>query len=79
MKDLEPEATMKIEDISEHLLRGRITDLSKKATPGGAEGPVDTGKRKYEIEPFSYPPGEIMHSYFPVDPGRARAGAARAL
>ena len=52
---------MRIEDVVEYLLRGRIVDLSKKVTPGAAEGPVNTGKRKYEIHPFTFPPGEIMH------------------
>jgi arylformamidase len=52
---------MKIEDILWYLSRARIIDLSKKAIPGRAEGPLDTGKRKYEIYPFSFPPGETMH------------------
>ncbi len=49
---------MKIEDIVSYLSHARIIDLSKKALPGKAEGPLDTGKRKYEIRPFSFPPGE---------------------
>ena len=53
---------MRIEDVAEYLSQARIIDLSKKATPGKAEGPLDTGKRKYEIEPFTFPPGEIMHN-----------------
>jgi len=53
---------MKINDIAAYLSNGRLVDLSKKVTPGKAEGPVDTGKRKYEIEPFFFPPGEIMHN-----------------
>jgi arylformamidase len=53
---------MKIEDIVRYLSHGRIIDLSKKAMPGRAEGPLDTGKRKYEIHPFSFPPGETMHN-----------------
>jgi kynurenine formamidase len=52
---------MNIEDVAEYVSRARVIDLSKKATPGKAEGPLDTGKRKYEIKPFAYPPGETMH------------------
>lgn len=52
---------MKIEDIAAGLSKARIIDLSKKVTPGKAEGPLDTGKRKYEIKKFTFPPGEIMH------------------
>ncbi len=51
-----------IEEVVEYLSRSRIIDLSKKVAPGKAEGPVDTGKRKYEIKPFPYPPGELMHN-----------------
>lgn len=53
---------MKIDDVVEFLSQARIIDLSKKVTPGKAEGPLDTGKRKYEIKPFPFPPGETMHS-----------------
>jgi len=53
---------MRIEDVVEYLLEAQIIDLSKKVTPGKAEGPLDTGKRKYEITPFTFPPGEIMHN-----------------
>ncbi len=53
---------MRIDDVVEYLSQARIIDLSKKVTPGKAEGPLDTGKRKYEIEPFPVPPGEIMHN-----------------
>jgi arylformamidase len=53
---------MKIEDVIKYLSGWRIIDLSKKAIPGRAEGPLDTGKRKYEIHPFSFPPGETMHN-----------------
>jgi kynurenine formamidase len=53
---------MRIEDVVEYLSQARITDLSKRAIPGKAEGPLDTGKRKYEIKPFHFPPGEIMHN-----------------
>jgi len=52
---------MNIEDVAEYLSRARIIDLSKKVSPGRADGPLDTGKRKYEIKPFAYPPGETMH------------------
>lgn len=57
----EREVIMRIEEVVEYLSRSRIIDLSKKVTPGKAEGPVDTGKRTYEIKPFPYPPGELMH------------------
>ncbi len=53
---------MRIDDVVEYLSQARIIDLSKKVTPGKAEGPLDTGKRKYEIKPFTYPPGETMHN-----------------
>jgi kynurenine formamidase len=52
---------MTIEDVARYLVEGRIVDLSKKVSPGKAEGPLDTGKRKYEIKIFTYPPGELMH------------------
>ena len=52
---------MRIEDVAVYLAKGRVIDLSKKVMPGKAEGPVDTGPRKYEIESFASPPGEIMH------------------
>jgi len=53
---------MRIDDVVEYLSQARVIDLSKKVIPGKAEGPLDTGKRKYEIEPFPVPPGEIMHN-----------------
>jgi len=53
---------MRIEDVAVYLSKGRVVDLSKKVTPGKAEGPLDTGKRKYEIKPFTFPPGELMHN-----------------
>jgi kynurenine formamidase len=53
---------VKIEDVAAYLSKARVIDLSKKVVPGKAEGPVDTGKRKYEIKPFSFPPGELMHN-----------------
>jgi len=53
---------MKIEDVAAYLSQGRIIDLTKKVEPGKATGPLDTGKRKYEIKIFSFPPGEIMHN-----------------
>jgi len=52
---------MKFEEICSSLAGGRIVDLSKKASPGQADGPAGAGKRKYEIREFRYPPGEIMH------------------
>jgi kynurenine formamidase len=52
---------MQIEDVAAYLAKGRIVDLSKKVIPGKAEGPLDTGKRTYEIKPFAFPPGELMH------------------
>jgi kynurenine formamidase len=52
---------MKLDEMCGSLLKGRIVDLSKKVVPGKAEGPLDTGKRKYEIREFTFPPGEIMH------------------
>ncbi len=52
---------MKLEEIYSSLAKGRIVDLSKKVMPGKAEGPLDTGARKYEIKSFAFPPGEIMH------------------
>ena len=53
---------MKIEDVAAYLSQGRIVDLTKKVEPGKAVGPLDTGKRKYEIKVFSFPPGELMHN-----------------
>jgi len=53
---------MQIEKIVKNLSLARIVDLSKKAIPGRAEGPLDTGERKYEIKAFNFPPGEIMHN-----------------
>jgi kynurenine formamidase len=55
------EVFMTLEEVVKHLAQGRIVDLTKKVSPGKAEGPVDTGKRKYEIKMFTYPPGELMH------------------
>jgi len=53
---------MNIEDVAAYLSQGRIIDLTKKVEPGKATGPLDTGARKYEIEIFTYPPGELMHN-----------------
>ena len=53
---------MKLEEISAYLLKGRIVDLSKKVNPGGADGAVGAPRRKYEIEQFTFPPGELMHN-----------------
>ena len=55
------EVIMRIEDIAAFFKKARIVDLSKKVAPGKAEGPLDTGQRKYEIKPFTFPPGETMH------------------
>jgi len=55
-------SNMKIEVVVEYLSRARIIDLSKKVTPGKAEGPLDTGKRTYDMKPSPFPPGEIMHN-----------------
>jgi kynurenine formamidase len=56
------EAIMRIEDVAAYLSKARIIDLSKKVVPGKAEGPLDTGKRRYEIKTFVFPPGELMHN-----------------
>lgn len=53
---------MNIEEYGEFLEKSRVVDLSKKVTPGKADGPLDSGNRKYEIELFTYPPGELMHN-----------------
>lgn len=53
---------MRIDDVAGYLSNGRVVDLSKKIVPGKAEGPLGTGKRKYEIKPFVFPPGELMHN-----------------
>lgn len=53
---------MKMEEVAAYLAKGRIVDLSKKVVPGKAEGPLDTGARRYEIQKFTYPPGELMHN-----------------
>lgn len=55
------EATVDLEEISAYLARCRLVDLTRKVTPGKAKGPFETGSRLYEIEPFSHPPGELMH------------------
>lgn len=38
----------------------RVVDLSKKIEPGKVFGPAGLGSRKYELKPFTFPPGEIM-------------------
>jgi kynurenine formamidase len=53
---------MNIEDVAAKLAQARIVDLSKKVSPGGAEGPVGLPPRKYEIKQFKFPPGELMHN-----------------
>ncbi len=50
---------MDSEDCGARLGRMRMVDLSKKGEPGKVETPL--GKRKYEISPFLFDPGEIMH------------------
>jgi arylformamidase len=50
-----------LEDLGYFLVNARVVDLSKKVSPGKAAGPFDTGARLYQIEPFVYPPGELMH------------------
>ena len=52
---------MKLDEVCSFLSKARIIDLTKKVSPGKAEGPLDTGKRKYEIKKFTFPPGEVMH------------------
>lgn len=41
--------------------KGRVVDLSKRIVPGGVSGPAGFPERRYEIELFSFPPGELMH------------------
>jgi kynurenine formamidase len=53
---------MKMEDVVAYLEKGRIVDLSKKVEPGKATGPLDTGQRRYTINVFTFPPGELMHN-----------------
>ncbi len=38
----------------------RVIDLSKRVEPGKVAGPVGMGPRKYELKPFTFPPGELM-------------------
>src|SRR5512135_1783098 len=52
---------MKMEAAAEILAQGRLVDLSKRVTPGNAEGPIGAPARRYEIEKFIFPPGELMH------------------
>jgi arylformamidase len=52
---------MRTEEVWACLSQARMVDLTKKVMPGGGEGPVGTGQRKYEIERFTFPPGELMH------------------
>lgn len=52
---------MEIEEVAALLFKGRIVDLSKKVTPGGAEGAPGAPPRRYELEQFAFPPGELMH------------------
>ena len=52
---------MDLDELGHFLASSRIVDLSKKVSPGKASGPFETGARLYQIEPFTYPPGELMH------------------
>jgi kynurenine formamidase len=52
---------MNIADVAVFLGKARVIDLSRKVTPGAVEGPQGAPPRRYEIKPFSYPPGETMH------------------
>ena len=52
---------MRMEEVWAYLSQSRMIDLTKKVVPGGGEGPVGTGQRKYQIERFTFPPGELMH------------------
>ena len=47
--------------LAEEFKKHRIVDLTQKIVPGEAKGPLDTGRRRMEITPFHYPPGELMH------------------
>ena len=38
----------------------RVIDLSKRIEPGKVAGPVGMGPRRYELRPFTFPPGEVM-------------------
>jgi kynurenine formamidase len=38
----------------------RIVDISEKVEPGNVIGPSND-KRRYDIRPFAFPPGETMH------------------
>jgi arylformamidase len=40
--------------------RYQIVDLSERVEPGKAFGPLND-KRRYDIRPFAFPPGETMH------------------
>lgn len=53
---------MQLDDVIAYLANARVGDLSKKLVPGDASGPLDTGKRRYEIELFTFPPGELTHN-----------------
>lgn len=43
---------MEFKDVAEYLSRARVIDLSKRATPGAAEGPLDAGKRPSLFGPW---------------------------
>ncbi|HEX9016284.1 MAG TPA: cyclase family protein [Chloroflexota bacterium] len=52
---------MKAQEVAAFLSSGRIVDLSKKVSPGGAPGAAGGPARRYELEQFKYPPGELMN------------------
>jgi kynurenine formamidase len=64
---------MRFEDVVEYFSQARIIDLSKKVTPGAAEGPLDTGQRKYEIKSLSHISShvEAPSHFVPVRHGRS--------
>ncbi|MHC4444637.1 MAG: cyclase family protein [Planctomycetota bacterium] len=53
---------MNCDELGKSLSGFRVVDLSKRVLPGQVSGPVGLGPRKYEIKPFTFPPGEIMHT-----------------
>ena len=48
------------EALASALASCRVIDLSKRIEPGKVAGPVGMGPRKYELKPFTFPPGELM-------------------
>lgn len=53
-------ATGATRDLASALASRRVVDLSKRVEPGKVAGPVGMGPRKYKLEPFTFPPGEMM-------------------